>query len=158
MKRKAVSLLLAAMLVLSLCGCGGTVGEIAGNVANAAMEELEVQVKRVLEENKLKVVELKTVVGQLNDENKYQFFTAALVQSDSSAIPQATADTLAKLFTEAGLVVQTGSTLDNPYLVYKDITFNHSDFSAGNYFVIYAYFADLTANLPSITGESTAAE
>ena len=110
---------------------------------------------KALEENKLKVVEMKTAVGQLNEKSKYQFFTAALVQSDSASIPQATADTLAKLFTEAGLVVQTGSKVESPYLVYKEIEFKHTDFSAGNYFVIYAYHEDLAANLPNINADAT---
>ena len=155
MKRKVISLILVCVMLLSLCGCGGTVGEIASNVADAAMKELEIQVKKTLEENKLKVVEMKTEVGQLNEKSKYQFFTAALVQSDSMSIPQATADTLAKLFTEAGLVVQTGSKVESPYLVYKEIEFKHTDFSAGNYFVIYAYHEDLAANLPNINADAT---
>ena len=155
MKHKAISLLLALIMVLSLSGCGGTVGEIASNVADAAMKELEVQVKQTLEQNKLKVVEMKTVVGQLNDDSKYQFFTAVLVQSDSTAIPQSTADTLAKVFTEAGLISQSECKVESPYLVYKDIVFKHSDFSEGNYYVIYAYFQDLTATLPDINSGST---
>lgn len=149
MKRKAICLLLAAVMLL-LCGCGGAIGNIASNVADAAMDELENQVKQTLEENRLKVVELKTVVGQLNEQSKYQFFTAALVQSDSPELPQSTADTLSKIFTEAGLIVQTDNTVDSPYLVYKDIVFKHTDFSEGNYYVIYAYFADLSITLPDI--------
>ena len=149
MKSKVLCLLLCAVM-LFLCGCGGTVGEIASNVADAAMNELEAQVKQTLEENKLKVVEMKTVVGQLNEQSKYQFFTAALVQSDSTAIPQSTADALAKIFTEAGLLVQTDNTVDSPYLVHKQIIFKHTDFSEGNYYVIYAYFEDLTVTLPDI--------
>ena len=152
MKRKLLSLVLACALVLSLCGCGGTVGEIAGNVANAAMEELETQVRKVLEENKLEVVELKTAFGKLNDDGgDYQFFVAALVRTESQTAAQATADTLAKLFTDAGLTVQTASALESPYLVHKDITFKHSDFSGGNYYVIYAYHADLAAGMPSLS-------
>lgn len=153
MKRKLISLVLAVAMALSLCGCGA-VGEIAGNVADAAMKELENQVKQTLEENKLKVVELKTAVGQLNEHSKYQFFTAALIQSDSTALPQSTADTLAKIFTDAGLIVQTDSSVDSPYLVYKDITFKHSDYSAGNYYVIFAYIQDLTISMPDIDAGS----
>lgn len=156
MKRKLISLLLAWVMLFSLCGCGGAVGEIASNVAKAAMDELESQVKKALEENKLNVVEMKTAVGQLNDDSKYQIFIAALVRSDSTAIPQSTANTLAKLFTEAGLVPQTGSTVESPYLVYKQIEFKHTDFSDGSYYVIYAYHKDLAAGLPNIHGETTA--
>ena len=155
MKRKIISLLLALVTVLSLCGCGGTVGEIASNVVDAAKRELEVQVKNALEENKIKVVEMKTVVGQLNDDGKYQFFTAALIQTDSTTIAQNTADTLAKLFTEAGLAEQTQSKLESPYLIHKTIEFKHTDFSDGNYYVIYAYHKDLAANLPKISADTT---
>lgn len=152
MKYKVFSLLLAvALLAACLSGCGETVGEIAGNVADAAMKELETQVKKTLEENKLEVVEIKTVFGALNDEgSEHQFFCAALVRSEAQAIPQATAETLAKVFTDAGLLTQTTSKVDSPYLVHKDITFKHSDFSDGTYYVIFAYQSDLTANMPTI--------
>ena len=140
MKRKIISLILALVTVLSLCGCGGTMGEIASNVVDAA---------------KIKVVEMKTVVGQLNDDGKYQFFTAALIQTDSTTIAQNTADTLAKLFTEAGLAEQTQSKLESPYLIHKTIEFKHTDFSEGNYYVIYAYHKDLAANLPKISADTT---
>ncbi len=150
MKRKLLSLILACVMMLSLCGCSGKAGEIASSVLDVAMKELKSQVTDLLEENKLEVVELKTAFGQLNDDSKYQFFIAALVRSESAALPQSTADTLDKVFTEAGLVTQTGSALESPYLVYKTITFNHSDFSEGNYYVIYAYHKDLAATLPDI--------
>lgn len=152
MKYKFLSLLLAvALLTMCLSGCGETVGKIAGNVADAAMKELETQVKKTLEENKLEVVEIKTVFGVLNDEgSEHQFFCAALVKSEAQSIPQATADTLSKLFTDAGLLTQTTSKVDSPYLVHKDITFKHSDFSDGTYYVIFAYQSDLTANMPTI--------
>lgn len=153
MKRKLLSLVLAALMVLSLCGCGGTAGEIAGSVMDAAMAELKDQVTALLEKNKLDVVEMKTAFGTLNDAgSKNQFFIAALVQSNSDGIPQSTADTLDKLFSDAGLTVQTGSAVENSYLVHKDITFNHTDFSQGNYYVIWAYAADLSIKLPDLSG------
>ena len=152
MKRKILALVLAAILLLSLCGCGGKVGEIAGNVKDAAMNELKNQVKQLLEENKLEVVEMKTAFGQLNDNGgKYQFFIAALVKSNSEGIPQSTADTMGKLFSDAGLTVQTGSQLENVHLVHKGITFSHSDFSEGNYYVIWGYAADLSIDLPDLS-------
>lgn len=151
MKRKIFSLLLIAAMLLSLCGCNDTVSQIADSVVDAAVEELKTQVTRVLEENKLEVVELKTAFGKLNDEGgEYQLFIAALVKSDATAIPQSTADTLGKLFSDAGLLTQTGSTVESEHLKHKEITFNHSDFTSGNYYVIYGYAADLTANMPSI--------
>ena len=152
MKKKLLSLFLTAVLVLSLCACSGTVGEIAGNVASAAMDELENQVKKVLEENKLEVVELKTAYGKLNDEGpEKQFFCAALVKANSEAVAKACADTLNKICTASGVLTQTGSTVESPYLVHKNITFQHSDFSDGTYYVVYLYQADLTIELPSVS-------
>lgn len=152
MKRRILSLILAAALMLSLCGCGGTVGDIADSVKDAAMKELQNQVTQLLERNKLEVVELKTAVGQLNDNGgKYQFFIAALVRSNGTAIPESTANTLSKVFSDAGLTVQTSQTLENPHLVLKDITFKHADYSAGNYYVIWGYAADLTVKLPDLS-------
>ena len=152
MKRKVLSLILAAALALSLCGCNDTVGKIAGSVMDAAMTELKNQMVQLLEANKLEVVEVKTTFGQLNDSgSKSQFFIAALVRSNGVAVPQSTADTLAKLFTDAGLTAQTTSKLGNFYLVHKDITFKHTDFSAGNYYVIWGYAADLSIELPDLS-------
>ena len=80
MNRKYISLVLALMLVLSLfTGCEA-VGQIAGSVADAAIAELETQIRAILEEYKMDVIELKTTAGKLNDgEGDIQFFCAVLV-------------------------------------------------------------------------------
>ena len=155
MKRKLLALFLAVFMTLSLCACGGTAGQIADSVMDAAMTELKNQVQQLLEQNKLEVVEIKTTFGKLNDDgSKYQFFIAALVKSNSTNVPQSTADTMGKLFTEAGLTAQTGPVLENTHLVHKGITFKHSDFSADGYYVIWGYAADLTIDLPDFTGNT----
>ena len=152
MKRRILALILSAVLALSLWGCAGKAGEIAGSVKDAAMKELKSQVQQLLEENKLEVVEMKTAFGQLNDNGgKYQFFIAALVRSNAEGIPQSTADAMAKLFSDAGLTAQSESALKNEHLVHKNITFSHTDFSGGNYYVIWGYAADLTVNLPDLS-------
>ena len=98
------------------------------------------------------MVEVKTAYGKLNDDgSKYQFFIAALVKANSTAVPQSTADTMAKIFSDAGLTVQSASALENEHLVHKDITFKHTDFSAGNYYVIWGYAKDLTIELPDLS-------
>ncbi len=141
---------LALCCVLALCALSGC-GEIAGNVADAAMEELENQVKSTLEENKLEVVEIKTAYGCLTGDGEHQFFLAALVRSQGEAVPQAAADALAKVFTDAGLAKQTESRIESQYLVEKTLEFDHSDFSGGDYYLIFAYQGDLTAGMPSLT-------
>jgi len=153
MKKRLIALLGAVLLMLSLSGCGETVGKIAGNVADAAMDELKNQITQTLEENKLTVVEMKTAFGALNGDGEHQFFCAALVKSDATMIPQSTADTLAKVFTEAGLIQQTASAIESPYLEHKELSFSHSDFSDGSYYVIFAYHEDITASMPKITIE-----
>ena len=152
MIRKIGILVLALVMAFSLfTGCSDTVSEIAGNVADAAIKELEKQVKSALEKNKVDVIEMKTVFGKLNDEgSESQFFCAALIQSDATDSPKAAADTIDKLVTEAGLVSQSGSKVKSDLLIHKDITFKHSDFSEGNYYVIYAYHEDLSANMPTL--------
>ena len=152
MKRRLLALFLAVLVTLSLCGCGGTAGQIAGSVMDAAMNELKNQMVQLLEKNKLEALEVKTAFGQLNDDGgKYQFFIAALVKSNGVAVPQSTADTMGKLFSDAGLTVQTSASLENSHLVHKDITFKHTDYSAGNYYVIWAYAADLSIELPDLS-------
>ena len=155
MIRKICIFLLMLVMVLScFTGCSETVGEIAGNVADAAMEELEKQVKSALEKNKVDVIEMKTVFGKLNDEgSKHQFFCAALIRSDATELPEAAAEAVRNLVTEAGMLEQTGSKLESPHLVHKTIEFKHTDFSEGNYYVIYAYHEDLSASMPTLNEE-----
>ena len=149
MKRKFWALFLALSLIFSLAGCG-KVGEIADSVLDAAAAELKNQVKQVLEENKLDVVEIKTTFGKLNDSgSKYQFFIAALVKSNATGIPNAAADAMNKIFSEAGLNAQNTSKLENTHLVHKDITFKHMDYTDGEYYVIWGYMGDLTIDLPN---------
>lgn len=151
MKKLMTFLLVFALAAALMAGCGDTVSDIAGSVADAAKAELEAQVKATLEKNKVDVVELKTAVGKLNDEGSdKQLFVAALIRSESTDIPQACADTLGKIFTESGLISQSDSSLSCEYLVHKEIFFNHNDFSEGNYYVIYAYMEDLTIQIPTL--------
>ena len=151
MKKLITLLLVFSMAAALLAGCSDTVSDIAGSVAEAARAELEAQVKATLEKNKVDVVELKTAVGKLNEDGSdKQLFVAALIRSDATEIPQACADTLGNIFTATGLVAQTDSDLISEYLVHKEIRFNHSDFSEGNYYVIYAYMEDLTIQIPTL--------
>ncbi len=151
MTKRIFALLTAALLMLSLAGCSETAGKIAGNVADAAMTELKNQIKLTLEENKLTVVEMETAFGALNGDGEAQFFCAALVKSDATMVPQSTADTLAKIFTDAGLIQQTGSQIESPYLVHKELGFDHSDFSDGSYYVIYVYHEDISVTMPTLS-------
>lgn len=150
MKRSLFALLLIAVIVFSIRGCG-KLGQIFGKVTEAAVKELKNQVQELLEDKQLDVVEVKTAYGKLNDDgSKYQFFIAALVRAESDSVPQSTANTISKLFSDAGFTVQSESVLQNQYLVHKGITFKHTDFSAGDYYVIWAYAADLSIDLPDL--------
>lgn len=151
MARKVVSLVLAAFMLCGIFAGCNAVGEIAGNVADAAMKELENQVKATLEKNKVNVVELKTAIGKLNDDgSEMQFFCAALVKSDTDTVVNGAAEAMGAVFEKSGVLVQTGSKVESEYLVHKDITFKHSDFSDGTYYVIYVYISDMSIKLPEL--------
>ena len=149
MKYRLCALALMLALVLSLCGCGGVVGEIAGNVADAAVKELETQIKKTLEEYKVDVIEIKSAVGKLDDkiDSSQQFFCGVLVRSNSDVIPQSIASALGNIFEEAGCHRWTKSEIDNDHLVNKKISFKHTDFSSGDYYLIWGYTASLTGKL-----------
>lgn len=149
MKPKFMALILILALLMSLCGCSETVGEIAGNVASAAVKELEVQVKKTLEEYKVEVIEVKSAVGKLDNavDSSQQFFCGVLVRSNSDALPQAAAVTLGKIFEEAGCHTWLKSEIDNDHLVNKDLSFEHTDFSTGDYYLIWLYSSSLTQKL-----------
>ena len=148
MFKKVCALFLALSLVLALAGCGEVAGEIAGNVADAAKKELENQVKSTFEKYKIEILDMKTAVGKLGGESgDIQFFCAVLVQSDSDAIPQSAADTLSKLFHDAGIHVQTGSEISNSYLQNKELTYKFDGFGDGQtYYTVWCY----TDKLPSL--------
>lgn len=141
MNRKLIALVLAAGMILCLFSGCDTVGKIAGNVADAAMKELENQVKAVLEEYKVDLIEMKTTAGKLNDGNgDLQIFCAILVRSDNDTLPRSCADALGKIFTDAGVMVQTGSEIESSYLVHKDLSYTYAGLESGDtYYTIYVY-------------------
>ena len=127
-------------MLLCVSGCA-VVGDIAGNVADAAAKELENQLKATLEKHKVEVVEVKTAFGNLNsnDDMALQFFGAALIQSDSDTAAENCAKALDAVFEEAGFMTQTGSAIEVKYLVHKTLSYDHTDFSEGNYYTVYVY-------------------
>lgn len=122
--KKFAAFVLVLTLLASLAGCSEVAGDIAGNVADAAKKELENQIKQTFETYKIEILDMKSAVGKLNGEGgDIQFFCAVLVQSDSPAIPQSAADTLSKLFHDAGIAVQSGAEIENSYLQHKELRF-----------------------------------
>lgn len=149
MKPKFLALVLTLALLMGLCGCSEAVGEIAGNVADAAVRELEVQIKKTVEEYKVEVVEIKSAVGKLDPDidSDQQFFCGVLVRSNSDAIPQSVAVTLGGIFEEAGCQPWHKSEIDNDHLVNKKISFKHTDFDSSDYYLIWGYTTSLTQKL-----------
>lgn len=141
MNRKRLSLVLAVLVLLAMFSGCSKVGEIAGNVAEAAKAELEAQVKAVLEEYKVDLIEMKTTAGKLNDDGQtLQIFCAILVRSDNEAVPRSCAQALGRIFREAGVMVQTGSGIESSLLVHKELSYSFSDFdSEDTYYTIYVY-------------------
>lgn len=152
MKHRIPVFVLIAALCLTFCGCSDVVSDIAGNVRDAAMAELEVQIKETVEEYKVSVVEVKSAVGKLNDESEsdLQFFCGVLVRSNSDALPKSGTEILGDLFEQAGIQPQSGSSIKNDLLTNKEISFNHSDFSSGDYYMIWVYSPSLTQKLEEL--------
>ena len=85
MKQRFTALVLLLTLLLALTGCSDVVNEIAGNVADAAVKELEAQIKSALETYSVEVVEIKSALGKLNNDapSDLQFYCGVLVRSNS---------------------------------------------------------------------------
>ena len=144
--KKFFTFLLILTLLVSLAGCSEVAGEIAGNVADAAKKELENQIKQTFETYKIDILDMKSAVGKLNDANgDLQFFCAVLVQSDSPAIPQSAADTLSKLFHDAGIQIQSGAQIESSYLQHKDLSFKKEG-NGTNHYAVWFY----TDRLPNM--------
>jgi len=149
--RKIISVSLILCLVLTLCS-GAAVQEAAGNAMETAQKELEAQVQKVLDEYKVEVVEVKTVFGKLNDEGSdWQLYCAALIKAENEDMVQGCAGALKGAFDRTGIHCQTGSKVEDPLLIHKELVFQHSDFADGTYFVLYGYKADLSIKLPELT-------
>ena len=148
MMKKFMALMLALLIVCSLAGCGEVAGDIAGNVAEAAKKELENQIRETFETYKMEILDMKSAVGKLSGESgDLQFFCAVLVQSDSPLIPQSAADTLSKLFHDAGVQIQTGPKVESGYLEHKELSFKYDSFdSSKTYYAVWFY----TDRLPSL--------
>jgi hypothetical protein len=112
-------------------------------------KELEAQIKETVEEYKVEVIEIKSAVGKLDNEVEFsqQFFCGVLVRSNSDALPQAATVTLGKIFDEAGCHPWHKSEIDNDHLVNKKLAFDHTDFSSGDYYLIWGYTSSLTQKL-----------
>ena len=152
MKKLCAAVLAAVMLCL--CGCS-VVGDIAGNVANAAVEELEKQVRQTLQTYKVDVVEVKAAMGNLNSENSSarQLFCAVLLKTDSETSLQTCVSALDKVFAEAGSMTQTGNRVEHPYLVHKQIEYKYTGFADGQtYYTVYGYAPDVSLKLPDLSG------
>ena len=149
MKAKMTVLVLVLSILLTLSGCDGVVGEIAGNVADVAVKELEAQIKATIEEYKVDVIEIKSTVGKLDNDfsSSQQFFCGVLVRSNSDALPMSVATTLGKIFEEAGCHPWHKSEIDNDHLENKTLTFKHTDFETGDYYLIWGYTSSLTQKL-----------
>ena len=157
MKHRIICLMTAVLILCTLLtGCGEVVGEIADNVAETAKQELENQVKAAFETYKVEVIEFKTSVGKLNGTSgDIQFFCAALVQSESEKVPASVADSLSKMFHDAGITVQIGSDIENDYLQHKDLSFKFTEFIDGKtYYTVWCYTDKVLSFGDSTTPES----
>ena len=148
MMKKVLALILALVMILSLAGCGEVAGDIAGNVADAAMKELEKQVTLTFEKYTVEVIEFKSTGGKISSTSgDTQFFCAALITSESDAIPNTIAENLSKLFHDAGITIQTAGPIENSYLELKSLAFNFDGFGDGKtYYTVWCY----TDRLPTL--------
>ena len=142
--KKWIALILAlCCLAAALSGCND-IAAIAENVVKAAKEELVKQVRTTLEQYKVEVVEIKPLVGKLNDEGgQLQFFCAALIKANSEDLVQDCTEAIGKIFGNSGYMKQEGSKVESNLLVHKTLQYAHADLSGGNYYTVYVYAADL---------------
>ena len=152
MKQRFIALVLLLTLLLSLTGCSDVVNEIAGNVADAAVKELEAQIKSALETYSVEVVEIKSALGKLNNDapSDLQFYCGVLVRSNSDKFPTAGAEALDKVFEQSGCQAQHESQISSELLTNQTISFKHSDFSTGDYYLIWIYSGSFTEKLSEI--------
>ena len=152
MKQRFIALVLLLTLLLALTGCSDVVSEIAGNVADAAVKELETQIKSALETYSVEVVEIKSALGKLNNDvpSDLQFYCGVLVRSNSDKFPTAGAEALDKVFEQAGCQAQHQTQISSELLTNKTISFKHSDFSTGDYYLIWVYSGSFTEKLSEI--------
>jgi len=152
MKQRFILLAVIAALLLTLPACSDTVTDIAGNVADAALKELEVQIRKTAEEYKVDIVEIKSAVGKLNNDSDsdLQFFCGVLVRSNSDAVPQNVCDALDGLFERSGMCRQKSSVIKSELLTNKEISFKHTDFSSDDYYLLWVYSPSLTKKLSQL--------
>ena len=150
--RKLICILLVVLLLTAVAGCS-TAGEIVDKVAQAAMEELKVQLQSTFEQNKIEVLQVKTAIGKLNDEgSSLQLFFGFLVRSENPQQIQAVTEAMQKMFPHAGCAAQTGAAIESPYLVHKTLSFDADKVAdPANCYLVYLYIPDFAADLPEFT-------
>ena len=142
--KKWIAFILALCCLGAFFGGCNDVANIAGNVVEAAKAELVSQVQATLEQYKVEVVEIKPLVGKLNDGGgQLQFFCAALIKANSPELVQDCTEAIGNIFGNSGYMKQEGSKVESDLLVHKTLQYAHTDFSGGNYYTVYVYAADL---------------
>jgi len=150
--RKRICIFLVLVLLILLAGCSAA-GEIVDKVAQAAMEELKVQLQTTFEKNKIEVLQVKTAVGKLNDEGgKLQLFFGFLVRSENPQQIQNVTEAMKKMFPQAGCAPQTGTAIESPHLVHKELSFDAGKLAdPSNCYLVYLYIPEFAADLPKFT-------
>ncbi len=139
-----VILVVLVGVVLSFILGKDTVTDIAEKVLDAAKEELTEQIEEKLEEHGVKVIEVKPVLGEINDDGgEHQFFCAALVQTNDESSAEDCAKALKNVFGDADYMIQTDRKVESDLLTNKSITYKDRDFSEGNYYTVYVYVEDI---------------
>ena len=154
--KKWIAFVLALVCLAAFLGGCNDVASIAANVVEAAKAELVSQVQNTLEQHKVEVVEIKPLVGKLNEEGgQLQFFCAALVKANSENLVKDCANAIGSMFGNAGYCKQEGSKVESDLLVHKSLLYSNTDFSSGNYYTVYVYAADLGSivNLDAIKAQ-----
>ncbi len=150
--RKFMCILLVIALFAAMAGCSAA-GEIADKVAQAAMEELKVQLQANFEKNKVEVLQVKSAFGKLNDEGgKLQLYLAFLVRTENSKQLEDLTNAMGNTFGQTGWRAQTGTAIESPHLVHKELSFDADKVAdPTNCYLVYLYIPEFAADLPNFT-------
>ena len=152
LSKRMICILLVVLLLTAMVGCSAA-GEIVDKVAQAAMEELKVQLQSTFEKNKVEVLQVKSAIGKLNDEGgKLQLYLGFLVRSENPQQIQDVTEAMKKMFPQAGCAPQTGAAIESPYLVHKTLSFDADKVAdPTNCYLVYLYIPEFAADLPKFT-------
>lgn len=112
---------------------------------NALLWGMEHNLESTLSRGDVEILESQSVCGKLNGNgNGMEFFAAVLVTASQEELEMRISD-LAEKYEVVEYVPQTEAKIDMKYLEHKSLSYDHENYTDGEYYTVYIYDSGLNS-------------